>query len=265
MIVSHKHKFIFIKTRKVAGTSVELALSRFLGPDDVITPKVKAEEALRKQLGYRGPQNYLRAFNWIPKAWRLDQGLYLGLGSISPNIASEWERLAPKYHPHIAASHVRDKVGEEVWNSYLTFTIERNPWDKVVSSYAFVFRFKPIAEQNRFAGERDRFRHFVLSGEAREWASDIAAYSDAGEVIVDRILQYHSLQQDLRGIAEALDLGDTPDISRTVVNAKGTFRGAAHAGLYTAETIDAVAKDFWREIELFGYEYPFDELSAGEP
>jgi hypothetical protein len=38
MIISHKHKFIFIKPQKSAGTSVELLLSRICGPDDVITP-----------------------------------------------------------------------------------------------------------------------------------------------------------------------------------------------------------------------------------
>ena len=38
MIISHKHKFIFIKTRKTAGTSIELFLSRFCGPEDIITP-----------------------------------------------------------------------------------------------------------------------------------------------------------------------------------------------------------------------------------
>ncbi len=38
VIVSHEHGFIFMKTRKTAGTSVEIALSRICGPDDVITP-----------------------------------------------------------------------------------------------------------------------------------------------------------------------------------------------------------------------------------
>lgn len=35
MIVSFKHKFIFIKTRKTAGSSIEGFLRQFLGPDDI--------------------------------------------------------------------------------------------------------------------------------------------------------------------------------------------------------------------------------------
>lgn len=38
MIVSHRHRFIFIKTRKTAGTSLEIFLSGLCGPDDVLTP-----------------------------------------------------------------------------------------------------------------------------------------------------------------------------------------------------------------------------------
>ncbi|MEL6382956.1 MAG: chondroitin 4-O-sulfotransferase, partial [Cyanobacteria bacterium J06626_18] len=32
MIISHEYKFIFLKTRKTAGTSIEIALSKFCGP-----------------------------------------------------------------------------------------------------------------------------------------------------------------------------------------------------------------------------------------
>ena len=38
MILSRKFRFIFIKGRKVGGTSVEMALSTICGPDDIVTP-----------------------------------------------------------------------------------------------------------------------------------------------------------------------------------------------------------------------------------
>jgi hypothetical protein len=47
MIVSHEHKFIFLKTKKTAGTSIELALSELCGTDDVIAPLTEIDEARR--------------------------------------------------------------------------------------------------------------------------------------------------------------------------------------------------------------------------
>jgi len=37
MIVSYSHNFIFIKTKKTAGTTVEAVLAASCGPDDVVT------------------------------------------------------------------------------------------------------------------------------------------------------------------------------------------------------------------------------------
>lgn len=37
MIISHKHKFIYFKSCKAAGTSIEVFLSAYCGEDDIIT------------------------------------------------------------------------------------------------------------------------------------------------------------------------------------------------------------------------------------
>ena len=50
MIISHKHKFIFIKTRKTAGTTIEYNLSKYLGSEDIIAPS--------EQVNYLA-QNYI--------------------------------------------------------------------------------------------------------------------------------------------------------------------------------------------------------------
>ena len=58
MIISHKHKFIFIKTRKVGGTSVEIAMSKYLGSGDIVTPITPEDEEMRRSKGFVSCQNY---------------------------------------------------------------------------------------------------------------------------------------------------------------------------------------------------------------
>ncbi len=72
MIVSHKHKFIFLKTNKTAGTSIEIALSKFCGEDDIITRISPKDEQTRRDLGYRGAQNFQAPFRDYRPKERLD-------------------------------------------------------------------------------------------------------------------------------------------------------------------------------------------------
>ena len=58
MILSHTRRFIFIKTRKVSGTSMEISLSKNCGGDDVITPISYEDELVRLDEGGCLPQNY---------------------------------------------------------------------------------------------------------------------------------------------------------------------------------------------------------------
>ena len=47
MIISHKYKFIFIKPEKTAGSSLEIALSKYCDHNDIIT--TIGEEYIRKK------------------------------------------------------------------------------------------------------------------------------------------------------------------------------------------------------------------------
>ena len=58
MIICHTHKFIFLKTRKTGGTSVEIALSGCCDETDIITPVTPRDEYLRLQVG-RPCQNFM--------------------------------------------------------------------------------------------------------------------------------------------------------------------------------------------------------------
>lgn len=107
MIASHAHRFVFIKTRKTAGTSLEIALSRHCGPSDVVTRISPEDEVLRAAAGGVGPQN---------------------------------DDTTPSSYAHMGARRVIQVIGREAWDDYFTFAVERNPYDVVASSYRFSAR-----------------------------------------------------------------------------------------------------------------------------
>ena len=58
MVISHKLKVIYIKLAKVAGSSFEIALSKYCGPDDILTPIVPEGKIWKAMGHYCGGQNY---------------------------------------------------------------------------------------------------------------------------------------------------------------------------------------------------------------
>jgi hypothetical protein len=215
VIVSHAHRFVFLKTRKTAGTSVEIALSTICGPDDVITPVTEADERLRAERGGRAPQNY------------------------------ESPPLARKAFNHMPSSMVRQLVGRATWDDYFTFSIERNPWDAVVSLYHWRHRDDPA---------KPEFGDFVNEPVVEELAAkNFRGYRINGEVAVDRVLRFEHLGQDVAEVWTQLGLPGDPALPR----AKGGTRpkGPSYATYYDDESRQRVSVLFADAIRDFGYQF----------
>lgn len=96
MIISHKHKFIYLKLPKVAGTSVEYFLERFCGEDDIITPIFPVESKSHT------PRNYQK--------YNLEN--------------------------HSLLNELFSKIPYQSLKDYRIIANERNSWDRVASMYS---------------------------------------------------------------------------------------------------------------------------------
>ena len=229
MILSHRHKFIFLKTSKTAGTSLELALARFCGADDIITPVSALDEELRNSLGAAGPQNYERKWtSYGPHDW---------MNAIT--------RLrAQRFYNHIPAREVRRIVDRAVWDGYFKFCFERNPWDRVLSQYAWRCKAEPKPSMAEFL-ESKAVQDLTQRG--------IGVYTIGGKVAVDRVCRYENLAEELEFLQNRLELPEPLELPRAKAGHRSDRRH--YREVLTEQDAKKIAQRFHREITLFGYQY----------
>ena len=221
MILSHKHKFIFVKTQKTAGTSLEIALSKFCGDDDIITPISINDEKIRENLGYRGPQNYKD--NSFKSIFKKDKKLF---------------------YNHISCKNIKELVGDEIYNSYYKFCFERNPYDKLISFY------------NHEGGDAawGSIKKFILNGEL-SLIKGFDQYTINKLVAVDSIFKYENLEDSLQEISKRIKLSES--LSLNSIKAKGNFRKDKrhYSDVLNEEEVSLITTIWAREMSLLGYKF----------
>lgn len=178
MIISYLHNFIFIKSRKTAGSSILKTLQNTCGPDDFCnytkqtrtwTEHKKAFSAItKKRLLYR--------------LWLKISGQY-GWHSSNANHPPAW----------LVKAFLRDQ-----WNTFFKFAFVRNPWDLTVSRFHW----------DRFMN-RHCFDDFGLWVRQRNtWHWDILhQYTHInGKPALDFVGRYETLENDFAYVCEKTGL-----------------------------------------------------------
>ena len=231
MIISHEHQYIFIKTNKTAGTSVELLLSKYCGPKDIITPLPPEDERTRKQISGQSPRFYRSSLTEY------------GLKDIGKLLIRGERKL--RFYNHIAGIDVKTRIGETIWNTYTKFCIERNPWDRVISHYFWC---------NRKPGVSMSFDDYIKSQKIyllKKKGCNLYTIDNA--VAVDHIIRFEDLHAGLDSLRDKLGLPASFELPR----AKSQYRKdkRSYRDVLGAQERDLIAEIFADEIANFGYTF----------
>ena len=236
MIVSHKLKVIFIKTKKVAGTSFEIALSKYCGERDIITPISDDDEQIRKDMGYLCAQNYEKS------QWSIPNLNFL---------------VSEPFYNHMDALSIKNLIPSDIWDNYLKISISRDPCDVIISRYFYDLSYNqsllqplPRGKMLSIDGQPLKlpegvisFRDYVYSCSDEILSENNFITHIKGVNVIDYMIKYENLQQDISLLEKKIN---APGLYQTFkrMNAKGNIRphDANVNTMFTEELKDYVQK-----------------------
>jgi hypothetical protein len=217
VLLSHNKKFIFTKTAKTAGTSVEMYFEPYCLEDSNYQLKEARPEYVEGSgiVGFRG-----------------------------------WRTGKERFYNHMAASEIIKLIGPDIWNSYFKFTVVRNPFDKMVSGF---FHFEKSRKADSYKNDKrtevERFRDWIFSGAK---IVDRDKYLVDGKISMDYFIRYENLSDGIKEVCHRLAI---PFNEETIPKTKTQHRDRSLKVIdfYDEKTANIVKDLFEFEIDYFGY------------
>lgn len=219
MLLSHKHKFIFIHIFKTAGTSVSSQLAYHSRVIDFLAygswPTVKL----------------VNIFNVVMKR----KGMELLTG----------------FKKHATALDIKNALPDSLFHSYFKFAFVRNPWDLCVSLY-FYLRQNPKLHDSKLANNLN-FIDFIKVYIEKKPQKQIDFIADEnGHIIIDYIGKYERLQNDFNEIMNQIGLNAEPLPQKNISKSRPNHD---YRGYYNDDTTELVGHYFHSDIEKFNYSF----------
>jgi hypothetical protein len=171
-----------------------------------------------------------------------------------------WGGFVDAYHnkyqtgglQHLCAWQIRDEVGRRRFDSYFKFTIVRNPFDRLVSQFAYMRR-RPDLREFVAMDEDASFAEYVELIQRKrhvQWESQTSfVYDDDGAMLVDFLGRFETLDPDMGQVFAHLGM-DGQTVPRGNASARGPYRD-----YYTPEIRAQVEDMYGADLERFGYEF----------
>ncbi len=263
MIISHKHQYIFVHCRKVAGSSITVFLNRSMGFRDIQIGSWKDTSAYHGRVNGRfyydifaSHNGFLHMKNMVRhlcrRIWAREPPRLIAL--LSNMQKMNYKELFNDVAEHAAASNVK-RCFPDAWDKYFTFCFVRNPWDRAVSDYKWCTR-KARRKHIEFAEFIERVHDPTLPDPEKvvpQPYDNWPLYTIEDEIAVDFIGRFENLAQDMRHVCERIGLPFDADMfphAKQMRKPEENYRS-----WYNDHTRALVAETYRKEIETFGYSF----------
>lgn len=151
---------------------------------------------------------------------------------------------------HVPARAARCLVGEAIWARVLKFAFVRDPWDWVLSNYAFKTRQKVIdrIDTEHVRWVRDNVSRRQLPIDYRTQHAFVC--DDDGRLGLDFVGRFERLAGDFAEVARRLELA----LALRHLNEFLARRHSDLRTLYSVEAFDLVGELWAQDVESFGYD-----------
>ncbi len=217
MIISHKYKFIFLRTEKTAGTSLTAALAAMVDSGDMVA------DMSRPAWAKFSPIHHGALKRNIPRAFGL--------------------------HVHATAAQAKAVIGATKFNSYFKFAIERNPWDRQVSLY---FQRKSKHGQDGDTNFDRDMKSMAFRATEYVRLNNWSIYTINNEIVADEIIRYDDLSTGLEKVCKTVGLDGVLEMPRLRSGFRNDKDYRTH---YSDATRERVARWYRREIDALGFEF----------
>lgn len=159
-------------------------------------------------------------------------------------------------YEHKTARRKRREMGASVWEEKFTFAFVRNPWDRVVSQYAYRHRTGEAAGETptdvsfgswvrRVYGGKDPESRpdDVLFLPQSDWVTD-----ERGGLMIDFVGRFERFEEDFQHVCN--QIGVTASLPHKNKSSRDPY-----PEYYTQETADIVANYFAEDIRRFDYSF----------
>lgn len=153
-----------------------------------------------------------------------------------------------------------------IWDDLLSFTVVRNPWDRVVSQYHYILQAEKLNHPKHGAKEwvenmEGGFEEFVtqciflqkasfIARPQTSWIARQDENGDWGETLVKRVMKFENVQVEFDEFCDdiGIDKIALPVLART-------DRPRPYQSIYNAKTRKMVEEMFEEDIKRFGYTF----------